>query len=202
LKKPKRRAWAVLSIASRYNGGVPPTSQDFKIRDAEPADFDTLWRIDQHCFPPGISYSRAELRAYMGRRGAFTLVAEGAAEMTGPSFELRKMQSSIPTVGTLAGFIVAEAHRRAGHIITIDVVAAARRHGLGSLLLLRAEKRMCTMGSESIELETAVDNLAALRFYKKHDYSVVGTLPHYYSNGLDALELRKRLRPADATPQK
>ena len=56
--------------APRYNDGV-----SFSIRDFQPTDFDMLWRIDQECFPAGISYSQAELRAYMRGRGSFTLVA-------------------------------------------------------------------------------------------------------------------------------
>lgn len=39
-------------------------------------DFETLWRIDQQCFAPGISYSRPELAAYMRLPGSFTLVAQ------------------------------------------------------------------------------------------------------------------------------
>ena len=42
-------------------------------------------------------------------------------------------------------------------------------------------------------LETAVDNVAALSFYKRHGYSVVRTWPRYYSNGVDALVMRKEL---------
>ena len=41
-----------------YNGAVA-----FVIRDFEPEDFETLWRMDQECFPPGISYSKQELKA-------------------------------------------------------------------------------------------------------------------------------------------
>ena len=144
------------------------------IRDFQPADFEALWRIDQDCFAPGISYSRAELRYYMRRRGSFTLVAAAAG-------------------GEIAGFIVAYAGKP-GHIITIDVVAAARRSGVGSELLRAAEERLLATGSGTVTLETAVDNVSALSFYKRHGYSVVKALPHYYSNGVDALVLTKELR--------
>ena len=42
-------------------------------------------------------------------------------------------------------------------------------------------------------LETAVDNLAALAFYQRHDYFPLKTLPRYYSNGVDAFVLQKDL---------
>jgi len=150
--------------------------RDFVIRDFQPEDFETLWRIDQECFPPGISYSRPELKLYMRHRGSFTLVAVNPA-------------------GEIAGFIVAHGGA-SGHIITIDVVAAGRRSGAGSLLLAAAEDRLRAAGFKAVSLETAVDNISALSFYKRHGYSVIRTWPRYYSNGVDALVLKKELEPS------
>ncbi len=82
---------------------------------------------------------------------------------------------------------------RSGHIITIDVIEAARRLGVGSALLAAAEERLREKGAVAVELETAVNNEAAIRFYKKKGYFVEGTLHGYYSNGLDALVMEKRL---------
>jgi ribosomal-protein-alanine N-acetyltransferase len=153
----------------------------FTVREFQLADFETLWRVDQECFPPGISYSRAELKFYMRRSRSFTLVAEDASATT-----LGK--------GSVAGFIVAEADGRGhGHIITIDVIASARGFGVGSLLLDAAEDRLRAAGCRAIELETAVDNFSAVAFYKRHGYSVIKTFPRYYSNGVDALVLQKEL---------
>jgi [ribosomal protein S18]-alanine N-acetyltransferase len=165
------------------------------IRDFQPADFDTLWRIDQACFPPGISYSRTELRLYMRRRGAFTIVAVKriAGRVKVPASG-SKQGSPEEVDNPIVGFLIAEAGDRArGHVITIDVVAAARRSGAGSLLLRSAEDRLISAGCRIVELETAVDNLSALSFYKRHRYSVTGTFPGYYSNGVDALVLEKVL---------
>jgi [ribosomal protein S18]-alanine N-acetyltransferase len=144
------------------------------IRDYQPDDFDVLWRMDQECFAPGIAYSKAELRAYIRNRGSFTLVA-----VHGES-------------GEPQGFLVAYGGP-VGHIITIDVGSAFRRLGVGSLLLNAAEARLRSAGSRAAGLETAVDNIGALAFYKRHGYSVVRTWPRYYSNGLDALVLQKSL---------
>jgi [ribosomal protein S18]-alanine N-acetyltransferase len=159
----------------------------FTIRGYRPEDFATLWEIDQLCFPPGIAYRRHELVSYIRRRNAFTLIAEasrpGAAQQE------------------ILGFLVAEAgQRRAGHIITIDVLSAARKQGLGSSLLETTETRMRSSGCQVICLETAVDNAAAIAFYKRHGYDIIETVPRYYSNGVDALVLEKdllRVSPSD-----
>jgi [ribosomal protein S18]-alanine N-acetyltransferase len=151
------------------------------IRDFKPEDFDTLWRLDQLCFPPGIAYSRPELKSYIRHRGAFTLVATD-----------QEKDKKVETKNDVQGFIVV--HRGVtGHVITIDVNAAARRAGVGSLLLRAAEDRLRASGCESVGLETAVDNLPALSFYKRHGYSVIRTWPRYYANGVDALVLLKDL---------
>jgi [ribosomal protein S18]-alanine N-acetyltransferase len=168
-----------------YNNGV-----EFALRDFRREDFESLWRIDQECFAPGIAYSRSELAAYIRLQGAFTVVAEsvpGRPERTGTD--------AVPVAEhspKLLGFIVAQVTRRqVGHILTIDVPSASRRLGVGSKLLATAEERLRATACPSVELETAVDNAGALTFYKRHGYSVVKTIPRYYTNGVDAFVLEK-----------
>lgn len=173
---------------SRYNVAVP-----FVIRDFQNEDFELLWRLDQACFSPGIAYSREELKSYMQHRGAFTLVAvEAGLEDQDKEGKAAMDKAGIDKDSKIAGFIVVHGGPN-GHVITIDVDPAARRSGMGSLMLRAAEDRLCAAGSRAVGLETAVDNLAALSFYKRHGYSVVRTWPRYYSNGVDALVMKKEL---------
>jgi len=145
----------------------------FVIRDFKSEDFETLWRLDQECFPTGISYSKPELKSYIRAQGAFTLIANDVDDRVG-------------------GFIIVH-DGPTGHVITIDVDRAARRSGVGSALLRAAEDRLRAQGSSAVGLETAVDNVAALAFYKRHGYKMIRTWPRYYSNGVDALVMRKEL---------
>jgi [ribosomal protein S18]-alanine N-acetyltransferase len=180
-----------------YNGDV-----QFSLRDFRSQDFETLWRIDQQCFAPGISYSRVELAEYLRRPGAFGLVAESsngraAGNEAGPSGKFLRPAdpssvASSSVDASILGFIVAEpGSRKAGHIITIDVLPQARQAGVGSRLLQSAEKRLRAAGCDSVILETAIDNRTALAFYTAHQYNVMRTIPGYYSDGVDALVLKK-----------
>lgn len=128
--------------------------------------------MDQECFGPGIAYSKQELKSFISRKGAVTLIASDGDQ--------------------IQGFIVVQTGFM-GHVITIDVSPVSRRSGVGSMLLNAAEKRLAANGSRAMGLETAVDNVGALSFYKRHGYSVVRTWPRYYSNGVDALVLHKQL---------
>jgi [ribosomal protein S18]-alanine N-acetyltransferase len=162
----------------------------FTIRQFEKGDFETLWRIDQACFDPQLAYSRPELAFYMRRPSAFTLVAESAGN--GRMGDGGQGSEASRGAGIL-GFIVAEKQRQKGHIITIDVTEEARRLGVGSALLAAAEGRLRENGAVAVDLETAVNNEAAIRFYKQKGYFVERTVRGYYSNQLDALVMEKGL---------
>ncbi len=164
---------------------------DFTLRDFQSIDFETLWRIDQTCFPPGIAYTKAELKAYVSSAGVFTLVAEDASA---DGAESSRGGGSKQKSGLILGFIVAQTNRTGmGHIITIDVLPEGRRGGIGSGLLDAAEQRLRSWDCDRVRLETAVDNTTALKFYERQGYAMMKTIPGYYSNGADAFVLMKDL---------
>ncbi len=169
--------------------GPPQTlGAKFSIRDYRPADLETLWKIDQRCFPAGIAYDRLELSDFVTGRNAISLVAEFDNEVAGAG-------SEADAKSRIAGFAVAHAVRqRYGRILTLDIVPEARRYGLGSQLMLACEERLRASGCREVYLETAVDNEPALRLYRKLGYEVFEVLPEYYaSHALDAFRMRKRL---------
>jgi ribosomal-protein-alanine N-acetyltransferase len=144
------------------------------LRSFRPADLQTLYEIDQDCFVPGISYTHDELGAFIGHRHSQTWVAEEA--------------------GAIVGFLIANREpRKILHIITIDVVKAARRRGVGTLLMGAAEQWAHDQGLRLIGLETAQNNLAAQRFYQARGYRKVDEIAHYYADGTNAWVMVKEL---------
>ncbi len=150
-----------------------------QLRNYRPEDFEALWALDQTCFPRDIAYTREELAGFLQMRSAFAFIAESDGQ-------------GAPVV---AGFIIAQrTHAHAGHIITIDVSPAARRNGVGTLLLEAAHERLWNLGCRLVHLETAVDNTAALAFYRQHGYTILATIPRYYeSSGIDAFHMMRQL---------
>ncbi len=170
----------------------------FRLRDYQSKDLEKLYRLDQECFEAGISYSRSELSSFIQRRGAFCIVSELAQEWSSAGAHATPAQKSKPPVqfepGTIAGFIVAELHPKGyGHIITIDVRQEFRRMELGSRLLAAAEERLQKQNAFMVVLEVAVDNRAAIMFYKQHQFNVARTIPRYYKDELDAFFMTRRL---------
>ena len=144
-----------------------------QLRSYLPSDFETLYRIDQLCFPKGISYGRFEMKMYLRAKGCYCLLAE--------------------TGRNVAGFILAELAPDEGHIVTLDVLQDSRRQGIGSLLLSTAESELASRGGKRMVLETATTNDAAIALWKKRGYHQLGILQNYYGPGKDAFRMAKPL---------
>ncbi len=143
------------------------------LRGYVPEDFETLYAIDQACYPPGIAYTKRMLREFLRLPGVDCRVAEAA--------------------GQIVGFLLAERETARAHVITIDVLENHRRRGVGSELLRSVEQSLAACGVREVELETATDNHAAVAFWERHGYRRVGVLPRYYLGRHNAYFMRKRL---------
>jgi len=144
-----------------------------QVREYRPAQFEQLWALDQQCFSSNIAYSREELAHYLASKTSICLVASEQDQ--------------------ILGFILGDYHRGLAHIVTLDVAPTSQRSGLGSTLIRSLEQRFTSEECTSVSLEVAVNNRAALAFYKAHGYCVLKTLRRYYPGGLDGLVMRKRI---------
>lgn len=143
------------------------------LRSYEPHDFAALHRLDQSCFPAGISYSKTTLHYFLTMASADCVVAADGTR--------------------IAGFILTEENPPLAHILTLDVAEAHRRRGVGSAVLAESEKNLALHGVRTILLETAIDNDGAVAFWKRHGYRIEAVLKRYYLGRLDAYEMRKIL---------
>jgi ribosomal-protein-alanine N-acetyltransferase len=152
-----------------------PARQTAKIslRPYTPEDFESLFEIDQACYAADVAYSRAELRAYLRFPNADCLMAV-----------MR---------GKPVGFCLAAHREKRGHIITIDVLEAYRRHKIGSRLLDAVESRLAESGVNEVILETATENHSAIAFWEKHGYRTRGIWKGYYPGGRDAYAMIKSI---------
>jgi [ribosomal protein S18]-alanine N-acetyltransferase len=156
------------------------------LRSYAPADFGSLYLIDQACYEPRIAYSRTELRRYLRFPGADCVIAEAMPKNSAES----SAENSAPAT---IGFCITAHKGGFGYVITMDVLAAHRRHGVGSMLLVEAERRLVASGVRHIGLETATDNAAAIAFWQRHGYRKHGVRKNYYPGGRDAYSMAKRL---------
>jgi [ribosomal protein S18]-alanine N-acetyltransferase len=143
------------------------------IRQYEPHDFVSMYKLDQACFPPGIAYSKTMLRYFLVQAGAECLVALDG--------------------GKIVGFILSEENPPLAHIITLDVAESHRRRRVGTALLGESEANLSFRGVRTVLLETATTNEAGIAFWERHGYRKEAVLRNYYSGRLDAFEMRKKL---------
>src|SRR5260370_15776814 len=114
------------------------------LRSYEPHDFAALHKLDQACFPPGISYSKTTLRYFLTLASSDCVVAVEGNHVT--------------------GFVLSEENPPLAHIITLDVAEKQRRNGIGTALLHAFDSNLAARGNRSVFFETATDNEASAYF--------------------------------------
>ncbi len=103
---------------------------------------------------------------------------------------------------TPAGFALARDLRKECEILSLGVLPERRREGVGTALLNSVCVEARLRSAESIVLEVAVDNIAALALYAARGFLPVGRRRNYYRrtrNSADALVLRLALTGTSTT---
>ena len=154
-----------------------------ELRAYRKSDLPALHALDQVCFPPGIAYSRAELRRYLEHPRSFTAVAHGAEHILGFAVvrPMRRSQAGKPAEAAL-------------HVLTIDVDPRVRRNGIGKLLMQWVSSQAERLSVRAVVLEVAVDNVEAQGFYAFLGFTRRGTIPGYYGAGADAFQMELSLQ--------
>jgi ribosomal-protein-alanine N-acetyltransferase len=148
-------------------------STNISLRPYKPEDFEALYEIDQACYAADVAYTRPEMHAYLRFPGADCLIAAIRSKPI--------------------GFCLTSHREHRGHIITIDVLEAYRRHKIGSRLLEAVESRLAKSGVSEVILETATENHSAIAFWEKHGYRTRGIWKGYYPRGRDAYAMIKSI---------
>jgi ribosomal-protein-alanine acetyltransferase len=140
-------------------------------REATAADLDALLVLEQSCFAED-PWTRGMLSEELSRPGGIFLV--------------------LGEPGRPVAFAIGWAVLDDLHVLQVATDPAARRGGLARRLVIAMEAR--ARHAETAWLEVRRDNAAAIALYEALDYRCVGARPRYYTDGCDALLLRKKLR--------
>ncbi len=144
-----------------------------KIRDYESGDFETMYRIDQICFPDGIAFPRRILREYLNHPKSIARIA-------------------VAPDGKILGYVLARIESAVhAHILTLDVVPEGRKRKIGTALMDALHAELQKRGVSAAILEVAVRNLAAQHLYEKLQYQYVSTIPGYYHGREDAYQMAR-----------
>jgi len=157
-----------------------------QIRPAQPHDLDAILALEQASFPSPWSGEMYALE-FERELGVF-LVAEEIA-------------TGVARTEELIGYVCAWVVEDECHLLKLAVRPESRRKGMGSALLSELTAAAMARGADKFWLEVRENNLAALCFYRRHDYLEFGIRKSYYSDtGEDAVVMAKFLRPAGPRP--
>jgi ribosomal protein S18 acetylase RimI-like enzyme len=149
------------------------------IRPLESRDVEAILTIQAVC--PEIAQwtawdydrvARGEMAGWVATENS-NVGAEDAAAVAG--------DAATEFAGEVAGFLVARRLSSELEILNFAVESEWRRCGIGAALLGGALQWAQTFQATQAILEVRASNLAALRFYERHKFEVVGRRPRYYT---------------------
>ncbi len=147
-----------------------------KLSFATADDVDALAAVHERAFDA--SWSAPDIARLMQIMGGFALIARDEA-------------------GGITGFILARAIAREAEILTLAIAPWARRQGIARALVEAVAVEAAGREAETLFLEVAADNPAALALYERTGFQQVGQRRHYYMRtnapSMDALVLRRAL---------
>ena len=93
----------------------------------------------------------------------------------------------------IAGFGVMQYADDSAHLALLAVHPVQRHRGLGARLLTWLEASARIAGIQQIRLEARADNRSAIAFYRSLQFVALDEVAGYYRQGIDAVQLEKKL---------
>lgn len=131
-----------------------------------PTDAPWLSRLHRTAFPPAEAWSATVIALQLEAPGGFGLL------------------------DPRGGMILGRAIAREAEVLTLAVEPGMRRGGIGRGLLAGAMARARALDADTMFLEVAVTNEAAIGLYRGVGFEQVGLRRRYYADGTDALIMR------------
>ncbi len=122
-----------------------------------------------------------------------------AGELDAPG---RWYLAAVEGQGTLVGYAGLWFDGDVTQVMTIGVVPAAQRQGIGTALLSALVDRSRALGASAVLLEVRVDNVPAITMYERFGFAVLSRRRRYYQpEDVDAWTMRLELgAPDDGEP--
>lgn len=143
-----------------------------RISRFQSTDMPRVLQIEQACFPEE-AYPEELFAEYARKSPDLFLVARSE--------------------GRVVGYGIAVLRGRAAELISIAVAPEHRRRGLGQALLDATLRGISRAGGETCRLAVRASNAEAIRFYERNGFERVKLLRRYYSDGGDAIVMKRAL---------
>ena len=140
------------------------------------------------------------------RAAALTNACEGAAQWPRAEYERLAEEATSgnnaghfrllaeETPGEIAGLLVASLVAEEAEVLNLAVVREKCQRGLATALLAEALRRLGAAGARKVWLEVRESNQAAITFYRRHGFGILGRRRVYYQAPReDALILGRNL---------
>jgi ribosomal-protein-alanine N-acetyltransferase len=141
-----------------------------RLRQFLSADLNRILDIERASFPARIAFSRAYFERLFQEYPEGFIVAE---------FK-----------GNVVGYTIGN---NSGEIITIAVDPDYRKQGIGKSLADFLIKNYKKRGIQELSIHVRTNNQAGVSFWQNLGFKVEKTIKNYYSNGDDALLLKKEI---------
>ncbi len=162
---------------------IPNSDKSYQIRQFRESDLDTVIKINRACLPENYP-SFFFLSIFYKYPKSFLVAVHNDNTICGYCmWRVEKGLSNFALRWT-----------KKGHLVSIAVLEAYRRQGIGEALLLKGMQSMKEdYGASEFILEVRISNSSAIALYEKHGFQKIKTLSGYYRDGENAYLMAKRI---------